>query len=374
MLSSVKNFFLTFILALAVFGLIATVAVRLVVNNINGTLERGDDTTAPADVDPDDPGHAGNNSLSGEKTLSFLIIGTDYRGNTFSDYDPEQLKTYYGIEKENVVPAPAPGDVVPYYVGGVSSDTYYTTESVVETGDGKIVFPNGFYTLSYRKIGADAVVLLRLDKSRRQITLTSFPTDAYIEAGGSYMTLSEVFSNYGVSELKDAVHMITGVRPDYYMSVDLDSFPRLIDAINGVEYYVPEQMTYTDYAGGINIDLKKGTQLLNGADALSMLMYRDYSDSSLSREKTCASFCKAVIAKVMTPEYYGQIGYLAGLLLDCVKTDVSGSTIIENVGFVRSFAGLITEISPVTESGTFRGSAVKMFNTEKSRARYGGLN
>jgi len=375
MFSAVKNFFLTFILALVVFGLIATAAVRLVVDNINGTLERNDGAETVSPEDPDDPGKGQGSAVQSDgSVLNILLIGTDYRSGVFSDYDPKLLKEIYGIEKEKVIQKPVPSDVVPFYIGAVSSDTYYATGETVQTGDGRFVIPNGFYSIDYRTIEADAVLLLRIDRSRRQITLTSFPVDAYIEAGGGYMKLSDLYGTYGVSVLKDAVHMLTGIRPEYYVSVDIDSFPRLVDAIDGVEYYVPERMKYTDYAGGIEIDLFKGTQTLDGHAALSLLMYRDYLDPTLSREKTCASFVKAAIAKAMTPGYWDKIGEITGIALDCVKTDLTGRVIIENIGFVKAFAGNIGEISPVTEQGTLRGETVRMFNPEKSRARFAGLN
>lgn len=372
-LSAVKNFFLTFILALAVFGLIATAAVRLVVDNINGTLERSGEETGQADTGTSETGNKGTSQSQDERSLNILLIGTDYRPDLFSDYDPEKLELLYGIKPEKITQKPVPGDVVPYYIGAVSSDTYYSTGELVEV-DGQFVIPNGFYSVGYRQIEADAIVLLRLDLSRRQITLTPLPGDAYVEAAGSFMKLSEIYGTYGPGVLCDAVHIITGINPTHYVSVDVGSFPRLVDALDGIEYYVPENMQYTDKSAGIEIDLKKGMQTLDGQGALSLMMYRNYKDHSLSREQTCLSVLKAVLSKAMSSEYFPEIGRLAGILLDCVRTDISGRFIIENVGYLRAFAGNVAEILPVTEAGTFRGSAVTKYNVEKTRLRFAGLN
>ena len=373
MLSAVKNFFLTFILALAVFGLIATAAVRLVVDNINGTLERDGDETGQTDTGSSETGNKGSSQTSDERSLNLLLIGTDYRPDLFSDYDPAKLELLYGIKNENPTQQPAPGDVVPYYIGAVSSDTYHSTDELVEV-DGQFVIPNGFYSVGYRQIEADAIVLLRIDLSRRQITLTPLPGDAYVEAAGSYMKLSEVYGTYGPRVLCDAVHIITGVNPSHFISVDVGSFPRLVDALDGIEYYVPENMQYTDKSAGIEINLKKGVQTLDGQGAISLLMFKDYKDYSLSREQTCLSVLKAVLSKAMSSEYFPEIGRLAGILLDCVRTDITGRDIIENVGYLRAFAGNLAEILPVTEAGTFRGSAVTKYNVEKTRLRFAGLN
>ena len=95
MLSATKNFFLTFIIALVIFALIAYMLVGLVLNNLLG----GADETQPPEettADPEDEGQGqvGIQLSGGGESFNILLIGTDFRPSEFVDYDPAMLEHY----------------------------------------------------------------------------------------------------------------------------------------------------------------------------------------------------------------------------------------------------------------------------------------
>ena len=110
MLSATKNFVLTFLIALIIFGLIAYMLVGLVLNNIlGGTVE---ETAPPEDtvVSPENegPGNIGIQFGNGGESFNILLIGTDYRPSDFVNYDPVMLEKLYGIKREEVTPSAPP--------------------------------------------------------------------------------------------------------------------------------------------------------------------------------------------------------------------------------------------------------------------------
>ena len=56
----------------------------------------------------------------------------------------------------------------------------------------------------------------------------------------------------------------------------------------------------TDAEKGLDINLKKGSQKLNGQKALDMLRYSGYSDGDVSRRKCAVSFLKVVLKNELT--------------------------------------------------------------------------
>ncbi len=352
MLSATKNFVLTFIIALVVFGLIAYMLVGLVLNNLLGVgsseTKPPEETEKPPSVI--DPGQLGEIDLSGGESFNLLLIGTDYRPENFVNYDPAMLESLYGIKKEEVVPVPAPDDVTPK-PGGVISDKDFWSPDGMEAEDGSLIFNGGFYSIDYRIIETDALVLIRVDKERGQMTYTVFPTDAYVDMSGRYIKLSEVYGRYGLDILLDKVYAMTGMTIDYRAVVTMDAFPALVDTLGGISYNVPFDMKYTDKAGGIDIDLKKGAQRLDGQGVLDLLMFNNYTDGG-SREKTTAEVLKTFIKTFLNIINYNRAPAVFAELERAVDTDFDTKVFTANVGTIFNYAQNHREISVATKQMT----------------------
>ena len=337
MLSATKNFVLTFIIALIVFGLIAYTLVGLVLNNLLGIdgeeTQPTEETTAEPDSREDGPIGI---QRSGGESFNILLIGTDYRPSEFVDYDPEMLEKLYGIKKEDVTPSPTPTDIQPNPSTVISDKEYWSGDGIL-ADDGSLIFSDGFYSVDYRLIETDALVLLRADKEREQFTFTVFPTDAYVDMSGKYVKLSEIYGRYGLETLLNKVYAMTGVIIDNYAVVSMEDFPRLVDALGGVNYNVPCDMKYTDKAGEIEIDLKAGAQRLDGKGVLDVLMFNEYRNGG-SREKTTAELLKKFITTFISITNYNRAPAVFAELEAIVDTDFRLEDFKKNIDVIFKYA------------------------------------
>lgn len=166
----------------------------------------------------------------------------------------------------------------------------------------------------------DTLMLGTFDKSSKNITLISIPRDTYVtvsdenfakmkeeypQPGSSSMKINAVHhyggSKYGVQMVKDEVERLMGLNIDYYVKVDFDAFRYVIDSIGGIEFYVPQNMKYSDPYQDLYIDLKEGNQRLNGEQAEHLLRYRSgYANADLGRVKVQQDFMKAFIAQTLS--------------------------------------------------------------------------
>ncbi len=347
MLSATKNFVLTFIIALVIFGLIAYMLVGLVLNNLLGV--GGSETIPPETTEvPDDekdPGNIGEIDLSGGNSFNLLLIGTDYRPDRFANYDPEMLEILYGIKNDPAVPVPAPGDIKPK-PGSVISDKSFWSPDGKESEDGDLIFNGGFYSVDYRVVETDALVLIRVDKEREQFTYTAFPTDTYVDMSGRYIKLSEIYGRYGLDTLLDKVYAMTGMTIEYRAVVTMDDFPEIIDAIGGISYNVPFDMKYTDVAGGIDIDLQKGAQRLDGEAVLDLLMFNNYENGG-SREKTTVEVLKKFISTFLNIINYNRAPAVFAQIEKSVDTNFTSKVFASDIGMIFKYAQNNREI-PVT--------------------------
>ncbi len=366
MLSATKNFVLTFLIALVIFGLIAYMLVGLVLNNLLGVgaseTEMPEDTAeTPTD---DGPGNIGIQFGDSGESFNILLIGTDYRPSEFVDYDPEMLEKLYGIVKEEVKPIAPPADVKPNPGSVVSDEKFWSPDGIV-ADDGSLIFGGGFYTIDYRIIETDALVLLRADKERGQFTFTVFPTDAYVDMNGRYIKLSEVYGRYGLETLMDKIYALTGISIDHHAVVSMSDFPRLVDTLGGITYNVPFDMKYTDYAGGINIDLKKGAQRLDGKGVLDLLMFNDYKDGG-SREKTTIELLKKFVTTFISITNYNRAPAVFAQLESAVDTDFTVEDFKHNLDLIFKYAQNNREISVVTKQITVGNDELTVIDETKT--------
>ncbi len=366
MLSATKNFFLTFLIALVIFSMIAYMLVGLVLNNLLGI---GEETTlAPEDTvsDPEnnDSGSIGIQFGDTGESFNILLIGTDYRPSEFVDYDPEMLERLYGIVNDEVTAVPPPSDIAPK-PGSVVSDEKYQSQDGIVADDGSLIFSGGFYSIDYRVIETDALVLLRADKEREQFTITVFPTDAYVDMNGRYFKLSEIYGRYGLEVLLDKIYAITGMTIDHHAVISMTDFPQLVDTLGGITYNVPFDMKYVDYAGGINIDLKKGAQRLDGNGVLDLLMFDNYTDGG-SRSKTTVEVMKKFITTFVSITNYNRAPDVFAKLEQLADTNFTLNDFKNNLDLIFKYAHNNREVAVVIKQMTVGNTELTVIDEVKT--------
>ena len=125
------------------------------------------------------------------------------------------------------------------------------------------------------------------------------------------------------------------VQIDYYVKFDLSAFKKVVDAVGGVDFYVPQDMYWdmTD-TGGPLINLKEGMQHLDGNKAEQLVRFRDgYAQKDLKRIEVQQEFIMALIEKVCSSEtLLNRLDDLVEVVLDCTESDV---TVTEALGYVK---------------------------------------
>ena len=102
-------------------------------------------------------------------------------------------------------------------------------------------------------------------------TLVSLPRDSYVEIrDNGWNKLNAAHSIGGAELLVDTVEQNTDLRIDGYLEIGFNGFASVVDSLGGVEVCVPFDMDDPD----AQINLKKGCQTLDGANALGYVRAR----------------------------------------------------------------------------------------------------
>ena len=147
------------------------------------------------------------------------------------------------------------------------------------------------------------------------------------------------------------------VEIDYYVKFDLTAFKKVVDAVGGVDFYVPQDMYWdmTD-TGGPLINLREGMQHLDGDKAEQLVRFRDgYAQKDLKRIEVQQEFITALIEKVCSSQtLMSKLDDLVEVVLDCTESDVTVTEALKYVKYVKDLdPAKITSDTVPGEGGSY---------------------
>ena len=175
----------------------------------------------------------------------------------------------------------------------------------------------------------DTMLLLYLDRGGKQARLLSLPRDTMVNRDNPVPKLNGAYGANGMGKkgmdvLMGYVQDLVGYRPDGYMLIDLDCFEELVDLMGGVTFDVPTDMEYNDPTQDLYIDLKAGTQKLNGKQAMWLVRFRSgYAMADLERVRVQRDFLSAAVSQWKSLTKLPRAPFAAALLIKNTKTDLS---------------------------------------------------
>jgi len=177
----------------------------------------------------------------------------------------------------------------------------------------------------------------------REANLISIPRDVPINANrrGHAQKLS---SSYlagagggrgragGIARVQMDVMNVIGFIPDYYVVIDYDTFFTIIDAVGGIEVYVPIRMRYRDPYQNLNIDIQPGLQHMDSQTALEFSRFRQANrgsgypslpDGDIGRTRNQQAVVNAVISRLLTPASILRIPEFVSIFNESVYTNLT---------------------------------------------------
>ena len=179
----------------------------------------------------------------------------------------------------------------------------------------------------------DAMILVSLNKKKKTISLVSFMRDSYtymnINGQDRWYKINSAYNWGGAATLVQTIENNYKVEIDNYITVDFDTFPKLIDALGGVQVDVEEYEARYIRRTSSHKKFPYGEGVrLNGDQALiySRIRHSD-ADGDLSRTRRQRKLVTALIAKARSASV-GQLNNMMNLVLPYVQTNYRRSQIL----------------------------------------------
>jgi LCP family protein required for cell wall assembly len=232
----------------------------------------------------------------------------------------------------------------------------------------------GFYTFLIlgldEGVNTDTIMVASYDAVNKEANIISIPRDSLVNVSRRTKKINMAYPAGfvngggrlgGVEQMKREVRTIIGFVPDFYITIDLTAFVKFIDAVGGVEVHVPFHMKYVDPYQNLNIDIRSGTQVLNGEQALQFARYRlgapgHRSISDYQRIENQQAVIKAVLERLLQPANLLKIPEFIQIFSDNVFTELDAGNLVWFAGQLNSIRGadaLSTYTMPTTGTSGF---------------------
>ncbi len=179
----------------------------------------------------------------------------------------------------------------------------------------------------------DVIILASFDLKEKNIKIASIPRDTRVTIKGHDQKINAANPLGGINLLIEKVKEITGAPIHHYAKIDTDGFDKVIDILGGVYFDVPQKMKYKDPVQGLDINLEKGYQFLDGDKAEQLVRFRRYVNGDVDRVKVQQAFIEAVIDQKLKPDIIPKIPDLFGQITKYVETDIRPMDVIKNLKF-----------------------------------------
>jgi len=183
---------------------------------------------------------------------------------------------------------------------------------------------------------SDTIAVASLDIDEKVVRILSIPRDTRVQLPErGWEKLNHAFAYGGVDLLKETVVNLLGIPVHYYCIVNYESFPELVDLIDGVDITVTRRLRYTDRAGNLHIDIPEGRQHMDGETALKYVRFRHDALGDIGRVERQQRFFRAVFQKISQPEMLSKIPEILKQGLRLVETDMTVSQAVQLVAYLK---------------------------------------
>jgi len=130
-------------------------------------------------------------------------------------------------------------------------------------------------------------------------TVLTVPSDLALPLEGAegevdWVRLADLRALEGTEGIARRLTELLEVQLDYTVEVDFEVFRQVVDAVGGVTVEVASRLAYADISAGLFIDIRPGTQTLDGEEALHFVRYKAAAIDVEGRARRAQQFLLAL--------------------------------------------------------------------------------
>ena len=211
----------------------------------------------------------------------------------------------------------------------------------------------------------DVIMVATFDATEYTLNVVNIPRDTMANVSWTSKKANAIHANWkayfrgqdnapekAMEATLESFADILGFKVDFWIVVDMTAFTTLVNAIGGVDFYVPTNMEYHDPYQNLHISYTRGMKYgLTGQQALEIMRFRRYASGDIARIEVQQNFLKSAAEQILAKRNSINIMDLANTFINYVKTDLPLNNL---VWFGKEFLKMEAEdISFVTAPGNY---------------------
>lgn len=171
---------------------------------------------------------------------------------------------------------------------------------------------------------SDALLVATLNNDQKTVNLLSIPRDAnvYDPQRQRFDKITHAHAFGGTEATIDTVENLLEIPIDYYVKMNFNAFIEVVDAIGGVTVDVPYDHVELDENDKRTIELKKGSQHLDGRHTLALARTRKL-DSDVERGKRQQMILNAISKEALSLNSFVKLGDVIDAVGNNMKTNMT---------------------------------------------------
>lgn len=179
---------------------------------------------------------------------------------------------------------------------------------------------------SEKTTSADTFILMSYEPKKKDLNVAFIPRNTLISTEGRVMELGQYSAEHSPEQTLAQVNQLLGTQVGQYVKVDTGALREMVNAMDGIEFYVPEDMYYEDPMSQppFQIALKKGEQTLDGKQAEMLVRFRKgYPQGDLTRIQVEQQVLEAILTQEKGSKLLQNTGELFRFVSKNVKTNMN---------------------------------------------------
>lgn len=179
-------------------------------------------------------------------------------------------------------------------------------------------------------MNTDTIMVGTLDIDAGTLDVVSIPRDTLVNVPWNIKKVNTYYASAGgIEGLMDGLSELLGFRIDSYIIMNVYCFEQVIDAIGGVYFDVPVNMSWGDPTIGRSYNIAAGEQWLDGYNALGVVRFRKNTDGTgyptgdIGRIETQQKFLKACAKQMLKLGNIPNLGKVTSIVTDNLDTNLS---------------------------------------------------
>jgi LCP family protein required for cell wall assembly len=207
---------------------------------------------------------------------------------------------------------------------------------------------------------SDIIIVVMYDPTIRKLTMVSLPRDLKVDIPGYGMDKINHAFAYGGKALTDrTIEDLLGIRLDFSIKADFDTFAKIIDAVGGV--HINAQKNFYD---GDKLIIKAGEQIINGSQALTYVRFRSDSDGDYGRIARQQEVIISLIDSLKSRSYEQLVKLIETYYNRGIQTDASLAKIKEYISMSNQDNTITYEAYRLPTYSVLDGLWYELYNQE----------